>query len=124
MAYWILAAVGLFFWYLVYVPHIGWAATAGRDGGGTVGAHRWIGLPHLPHFQPSELSKLAVILFLAAYGERYQRQMGTFEYGAWPFPSSSWSSFPWRWCLLNRIAAAPFCWRQWRGRCSLSPGSA
>jgi cell division protein FtsW len=69
---------------LVFVPHIGWAATAGRDGGGTVGAHRWIGpsfLPRLPHFQPSELAKLALILFLAAYGERYQRQMGTFKQG-------------------------------------------
>jgi cell division protein FtsW len=63
------------------MPHIGWAATAGRDGGGTVGAHRWIGLPHLPHFQPSELAKLAVILFLAAYGEHYQRQMATLKQG-------------------------------------------
>jgi len=49
---------------LVFVPHIGWAAKAGRSGGGAVGAHRWIALPCLPHFQPSELAKLAMILFL------------------------------------------------------------
>ncbi len=69
---------------LVFVPHIGWAAKAGSDGGGAVGAHRWVGLPyvpHSPHFQASELAKLAVILFLAAYADHYQRQMGTFKHG-------------------------------------------
>ena len=66
---------------LVFVPHIGWAATAGRGAGGASGARRWIGLPHLPHFQPSELVKLAMILFLAAYAEHYQRQMATFQRG-------------------------------------------
>jgi len=57
---------------LVFVPKVGFA---------TKGAHRWIGLPHLPHFQPSELAKLSLILFLAAYGERYHRQMGRFAEG-------------------------------------------
>lgn len=66
---------------LVFVPHIGWAATAGRASGGASGAHRWIAPPFLPHFQPSELAKLAMIIFLAAYAERYQRQMGTFQRG-------------------------------------------
>jgi len=80
MAPWILAFSVLLL-ILVFVPHVGWAATAGRGGGGAVGAHRWIGLPHLPHFQPSELAKLAMILFLAAYADRYQRQMGTFKRG-------------------------------------------
>jgi len=80
MAPWILA-VAVLLLILVFVPHIGWAATAGRGGGGAVGAHRWIALPHLPHFQPSELAKLAMILFLAAYGEHYQRQMDTFKQG-------------------------------------------
>ena len=80
MAPWILGA-SILLLILVFVPHIGWAATAGRGGGGAVGAHRWIGLPHLPHFQPSELAKLAMILFLAAYADRYQRQMGTLKYG-------------------------------------------
>jgi len=80
MAPWILA-VAVLLLILVFVPHIGWAATAGRGGNGAVGAHRWIAIPHLPHFQPSELAKLAMIVFLAAYAERYQRQMGTFKRG-------------------------------------------
>ena len=83
MAPWILGfAVILLI--LVFVPHIGWAAKAGRSSGGAAGAHRWVGLPyvlHSPHFQASELAKLAVILFLAAYADHYQRQMGTFKQG-------------------------------------------
>jgi cell division protein FtsW len=57
---------------LVFAPFIGFA---------TKGAHRWIGRPGLPHFQPSELAKLALILFLAAYADRYQRQMPGFKKG-------------------------------------------
>jgi cell division protein FtsW len=57
---------------LVFAPKIGIARK---------GAHRWIGFPGLPHFQPSEMAKFALILFLAAYGERFQRQMGRFKQG-------------------------------------------
>jgi cell division protein FtsW len=67
-----LLGLSAFLLILVFAPVIGIV---------THGAHRWIGLPHLPHLQPSELAKLALILFLAAYGDRYQRQMVGFKKG-------------------------------------------
>ncbi|HEY3862449.1 MAG TPA: putative peptidoglycan glycosyltransferase FtsW [Verrucomicrobiae bacterium] len=58
---------------LVFAPVVGHAAK---------GAHRWIGRPHgAALFQPSELAKLALIIFLAAYADRFQRQMGGFVKG-------------------------------------------
>ncbi len=57
---------------LVFVPFLGHPIK---------GAHRWIWRPGLPHFQSSELAKLALILFLAAYGDRYQRQMTSLKKG-------------------------------------------
>ena len=44
------------------------------------GAHRWLQLPGTT-FQPSEFTKLAVIIALAHYCERKGRGMGTFRYG-------------------------------------------
>jgi cell division protein FtsW len=44
------------------------------------GARRWLSFAHLG-LQPSELAKIALIICLAHYGERYQRHMSTFVRG-------------------------------------------
>jgi cell division protein FtsW len=46
----------------------------------TNGARRWLRLSSF-NFQPSELAKLAAVLVLAHYGDRYQRFMGSFWRG-------------------------------------------
>ena len=45
------------------------------------GATRWLDLPGGIKFQPSEVAKIALILALAWYCERYQRQMHTWKRG-------------------------------------------
>jgi cell division protein FtsW len=44
------------------------------------GAHRWIILPGI-RLQPSELGKIALIILLSWYCDRYQRQMHTLRWG-------------------------------------------
>jgi len=47
----------------------------------TKGAYRWFILPGGVRLQPSELGKVALILALAWYGDRFQRRMHTFTWG-------------------------------------------
>ncbi|MDW7981132.1 MAG: FtsW/RodA/SpoVE family cell cycle protein, partial [Verrucomicrobiales bacterium] len=44
-------------------------------------ARRWFGFGTTSLFQPSELAKLGLIVALAWYGDRYQRQMRSFVRG-------------------------------------------
>ncbi|HEY5042079.1 MAG TPA: putative lipid II flippase FtsW [Verrucomicrobiae bacterium] len=44
------------------------------------GAHRWFILPGM-RLQPSELGKLALIILLAWYGDRFQRRINTLKWG-------------------------------------------
>ncbi|HLH54122.1 MAG TPA: putative peptidoglycan glycosyltransferase FtsW [Verrucomicrobiae bacterium] len=45
------------------------------------GASRWLGYHKVSFFQPSEVAKLALIVALAWYCDRFQRQMPTFKKG-------------------------------------------
>ncbi|MFN8512078.1 MAG: putative lipid II flippase FtsW [Chloroflexia bacterium] len=61
---------------LVMVPGLGVA------GGG---AHRWLNLGPIPQFQPSELAKMALILYLADWLTKRGPRLGTWLLGVMPF---------------------------------------
>jgi cell division protein FtsW len=68
---WPLYFVALVLLGLVFVPLIGHASH---------GAHRWIGRGHFT-VQPSEFAKVALVIMLAWFGERYQRKIHTWSHG-------------------------------------------
>jgi cell division protein FtsW len=68
---WPIFGLAVFLLLLVLVPHVGRKIN---------GARRWFDL-HGVRFQPSELGKIALIIALAWYGDRFQRRMKTFTWG-------------------------------------------
>ena len=68
---WLLLGFMLILLVLVVVPHIGKRIN---------GASRWFSF-HGISLQPSEFAKIALILALASYGDRFQRQMHTLKKG-------------------------------------------
>jgi cell division protein FtsW len=68
---WLLFAAALLLLALVLVPHLGRRIN---------GARRWFDF-HGVRFQPSEFAKIALIVMLAWYGERFQRQMPSWKRG-------------------------------------------
>jgi cell division protein FtsW len=71
---WPIFALAMLLLGAVFVPHFGHASH---------GAHRWIGRGHFT-IQPSEFAKVALIIVLAWYGDRHQRQMQTWKRGIFP----------------------------------------
>jgi len=71
-AAWPLFAVGVVLLMMVFVPHIG----IHRNG-----ASRWLGYGRTSLFQASEVVKITLLIALAWYCERYQRQMPTLKRG-------------------------------------------
>ena len=72
----ILLYLAIFLLALVTIPGIGIIRNHAR---------RWLGVGELFTFQPSEIAKLAVILYFADDISRKRDKMRTFKYGIWPY---------------------------------------
>jgi cell division protein FtsW len=68
---WPIFLLGVLLLVLVLVPHIGARVN---------GARRWFRFGSI-RFEPSELGKISLIIIVAWYGDRYQRQLGDFKRG-------------------------------------------
>ena len=73
-----LVGLALFLLILVIIPHNPLAITANN-------ATRWLGIKGVFQFQPSEIAKIAVVVFLSSMICTYKEQMQTFRYGVVPF---------------------------------------
>lgn len=70
--YWLVYFVTVFILLLVLVPGLGKSAN---------GANRWIKIPVLGQFQPSELTKIGLIIFYAGYLTDHKKEINTFKRG-------------------------------------------
>ncbi len=68
------------FWWVIYAGALLLLVVVLVKGLASHGATRWLRVGPIS-FQPSEFAKLALVIALAWYGERYQQQMGEFVRG-------------------------------------------
>lgn len=69
--WWLLLLLAIGLLAMVWLPHVGITKN---------GATRWVGYGSV-RLQPSEFAKIALIIAIAWYGERFQRHMGTLSRG-------------------------------------------
>ena len=53
---------------------------AGKLGGAGTGSRRWIDLPVIGRFQPSEFVKIGLIIFFSWFLQKYQEKIGRLRY--------------------------------------------
>lgn len=70
--YWIIYFVSVVILLLVLVPGLGKSAN---------GANRWIKIPVLGQFQPSEITKIGLIIFYAGYLTDHKKELNSFKTG-------------------------------------------